>query len=114
MSGMAYSLFAGQPLTILGSTRPVLVEYGLSYLSLRNCISLWTAFLCLLLVAMDASSLVPRCATSRASPRRPFASLICGIVIYEALEKLVHLGRHYPFNRNNDLDKFLVRCNVAL
>uniref|UniRef100_A0A8B9K9B4 Anion exchange protein n=1 Tax=Astyanax mexicanus TaxID=7994 RepID=A0A8B9K9B4_ASTMX len=99
MTGIAYSLFAGQPLTILGSTGPVLVfekilfkfckEYGLSYLSLRTCIGLWTAFLCILLVATDASSLV--CYITRFT-EEAFASLICIIFIYEALEKLIHLG----------------------
>ncbi|XP_031414140.1 sodium-driven chloride bicarbonate exchanger isoform X1 [Clupea harengus] len=112
MTGIAYSLFAGQPLTILGSTGPVLVfekilfkfckEYGLSYLSLRTCIGLWTAFFCLLLVATDASSLV--CYITRFT-EEAFASLICIIFIYEALEKLIHLGVHYPINKNNDLEK---------
>uniref|UniRef100_A0A4W6FXG4 Anion exchange protein n=1 Tax=Lates calcarifer TaxID=8187 RepID=A0A4W6FXG4_LATCA len=125
LTGIAYSLFAGQPLTILGSTGPVLVfekilfkfsifhndffpplsphrEYGLSYLSLRTCIGLWTAFLCIVLVATDASSLV--CYITRFT-EEAFASLICIIFIYEALEKLIHLGEHYPFNKNNDLEK---------
>lgn len=77
-------------------------EYGLSYLSLRACIGLWTAFLCLLLVATDASSLV--CYITRFT-EEAFASLICIIFIYEALEKLIHLGVHYPINKNNDLQK---------
>ncbi|XP_059385260.1 sodium-driven chloride bicarbonate exchanger-like isoform X5 [Carassius carassius] len=112
MTGIAYSLFAGQPLTILGSTGPVLVfekilfkfckEYGLSYLSLRVCIGLWTAFFCLLLVATDASSLV--CYITRFT-EEAFASLICIIFIYEALEKLIHLGETYPFNMDNDLNQ---------
>uniref|UniRef100_A0A671Y6P7 Anion exchange protein n=1 Tax=Sparus aurata TaxID=8175 RepID=A0A671Y6P7_SPAAU len=96
LTGVAYSLFAGQPLTILGSTGPVLVfekilfkfcsDYGLSYLSLRTSIGLWTAFLCLVLVATDASSLV--CYITRFT-EEAFAALICIIFIYEALEKLV-------------------------
>ncbi|KAK7893448.1 hypothetical protein WMY93_022600 [Mugilogobius chulae] len=112
MTGIAYSLFGGQPLTILGSTGPVLVfekilfkfckEYHLSYLSLRACIGLWTAFFCLLLVATDASSLV--CYITRFT-EEAFAALICIIFIYEALEKLVHLGVHYPINKNNNLQK---------
>ncbi|XP_056098683.1 sodium-driven chloride bicarbonate exchanger [Rhinichthys klamathensis goyatoka] len=119
MTGIAYSLFAGQPLTILGSTGPVLVfekilfkfckEYGLSYLSLRTCIGLWTAFLCLLLVATDASSLV--CYITRFT-EEAFASLICIIFIYEALEKLIHLGETYPINMNNNLQKLTTyRCS---
>ncbi|XP_019726439.1 sodium bicarbonate cotransporter 3 isoform X11 [Hippocampus comes] len=111
LTGVAYSLFAGQPLTILGSTGPVLVfekilfkfcaDYGLSYLSLRTSIGLWTAFLCLVLVATDASSLV--CYITRFT-EEAFAALICIIFIYEALEKLFHLGEHYPVNSHNVLD----------
>ncbi|XP_032816943.1 sodium-driven chloride bicarbonate exchanger-like isoform X5 [Petromyzon marinus] len=112
MTGIAFSLFAGQPLTILGSTGPVLVfekilykfckDYGLSYLSLRASIGLWTAFLCLLLVATDASSLV--CYITRFT-EEAFASLICIIFIYEALEKLVHLGETYEVNSHGDLEQ---------
>ncbi|XP_075443104.1 sodium bicarbonate cotransporter 3 isoform X5 [Ascaphus truei] len=111
LTGIAYSLFAGQPLTILGSTGPVLVfekilfkfcrDYELSYLSLRTSIGLWTAFLCMLLVATDASSLV--CYITRFT-EEAFAALICLIFIYEALEKLFHLGELYAFNMHNDID----------
>ncbi|XP_078737746.1 sodium bicarbonate cotransporter 3 [Lampetra fluviatilis] len=112
MTGLAFSIFAGQPLTILGSTGPVLVfekilfgfcnAHGWSYLSLRACIGLWTAFLCLLLVATDASSLV-RYITR--FTEEAFAALICVIFIYEALEKLVRLGEEYPVNPRVDLQR---------
>uniref|UniRef100_A0A1A8Q856 Anion exchange protein n=1 Tax=Nothobranchius rachovii TaxID=451742 RepID=A0A1A8Q856_9TELE len=111
LTGVAYSLFAGQPLTILGSTGPVLVfekilfkfcnDYSLSYLSLRTSIGLWTAFLCAVLVATDASSLV--CYITRFT-EEAFAALICIIFIYEALEKLFHLGEYFPVNMHNSLD----------
>ncbi|XP_051812221.1 sodium bicarbonate cotransporter 3-like isoform X9 [Acanthochromis polyacanthus] len=111
LTGVSYSLCAGQPLTILGSTGPVLVfekilfkfcnDYRLSYLSLRTSIGLWTAFFCLVLVATDASSLV--CYITRFT-EEAFAALICIIFIYEALEKLFHLGEHYPVNMHNSLD----------
>ncbi|KAG9335304.1 hypothetical protein JZ751_005409 [Albula glossodonta] len=122
LTGVAYSLFAGQPLTILGSTGPVLVfekilfkfcnrDYNLSYLSLRTCIGLWTAFLCLLLVATDASALV--CYITRFT-EEAFASLICLIFIYEALEKLLHLGELYPINTHSNLDELtLYYCRCA-
>ncbi|XP_076699129.1 sodium bicarbonate cotransporter 3 isoform X3 [Callospermophilus lateralis] len=112
LTGIAYSLFAGQPLTILGSTGPVLVfekilfkfcrDYHLSYLSLRTSIGLWTSFLCIVLVATDASSLV--CYITRFT-EEAFAALICIIFIYEALEKLFHLGEIYAFNMHNNLNK---------
>ncbi|XP_065788969.1 sodium bicarbonate cotransporter 3 isoform X4 [Muntiacus reevesi] len=112
LTGIAYSLFAGQPLTILGSTGPVLVfekilfkfcrDYHLSYLSLRTSIGLWTSFLCIVLVATDASSLV--CYITRFT-EEAFAALICIIFIYEALEKLFHLGETYAFNMHNNLEE---------
>ncbi|XP_078276959.1 sodium bicarbonate cotransporter 3 isoform X5 [Rhinoraja longicauda] len=111
MTGIVYSLFAGQPLTILGSTGPVLVfekilfkfckEYELSYLSLRASIGLWTAFLCMALVATDSSSLV--CYITRFT-EEAFAALICIIFIYEALEKLFDLGEKYPYNMKSNLE----------
>ncbi|XP_054859210.1 electroneutral sodium bicarbonate exchanger 1 [Eublepharis macularius] len=120
MTGVVYSLFAGQPLTILGSTGPVLVfekilfkfcrEYELSYLSLRSCIGLWTAFMCVLLVATDASSLV--CYITRFT-EEAFASLICIIFIYESIEKLISLGYNYPVHMHNDLEQltfYYCRC----
>ncbi|XP_042332493.1 sodium bicarbonate cotransporter 3 isoform X6 [Sceloporus undulatus] len=120
LTGIAYSLFAGQPLTILGSTGPVLVfekilfkfckDYGLSYLSLRTSIGLWTSFLCILLVATDASSLV--CYITRFT-EEAFAALICIIFIYEALEKLFHLGEIYPFNMHNDLNRLTLYSCVC-
>ncbi|KAL3980091.1 NLR family CARD domain-containing protein 3 [Sarotherodon galilaeus] len=121
LTGVAYSLFAGQPLTILGSTGPVLVfekilfkfcsQYSLSYLHLRTSIGLWTAFLCVLLVATDASSLV--CYITRFT-EEAFAALICIIFIYEALEKLVRLGELYPINMHNQLDNLtFYRCQCA-
>eukprot|EP00064_Thunnus_orientalis_P007091 superscaffoldBa00000768_g7110 len=121
LTGVAYSLSAGQPLTILGSTGPVLVfekilfkfcsDYSLSYLSLRTSIGLWTAFLCIILVATDASSLV--CYITRFT-EEAFAALICIIFIYEALEKLFHLGEHFPVNIHNNLDNLtLYSCQCS-
>lgn len=77
-------------------------EYKLSYLSLRTSIGLWTSFLCILLVATDASSLV--CYITRFT-EEAFAALICIIFIYEALEKLFQLGKTYAFNMHSDLNK---------
>ncbi|XP_064133479.1 sodium bicarbonate cotransporter 3 isoform X5 [Loxodonta africana] len=121
LTGIAYSLFAGQPLTILGSTGPVLVfekilfkfcrDYHLSYLSLRTSIGLWTSFLCIVLVATDASSLV--CYITRFT-EEAFAALICIIFIYEALEKIFHLGEIYAFNMHNNLDELTTYSCVCI
>uniref|UniRef100_A0A8C5LVD7 Solute carrier family 4 member 8 n=1 Tax=Leptobrachium leishanense TaxID=445787 RepID=A0A8C5LVD7_9ANUR len=86
-------------------------DHELSYLSLRACIGLWTAFLCLVLVATDASSLV--CYITRFT-EEAFASLICIIFIYEAIEKLIHLGETFPVHMHSQLDQltlYYCRCS---
>ncbi|TMS01730.1 Sodium-driven chloride bicarbonate exchanger [Larimichthys crocea] len=79
----------------------LMCDYGLCYLSLRTSIGLWTAFLCLVLVATDASSLV--CYITRFT-EEAFAALICIIFIYESLEKLFKLGEDFPINMHSQLD----------
>nr|NVI75925.1 Na[+]-driven anion exchanger 1 [Cucujiformia] len=66
--GIGYGLFSGQPLTILGSTGPVLVfetivydfcfTMGWDYLSFRFWIGTWITVILVILVAIDASALV--------------------------------------------------------
>uniref|UniRef100_A0A8C4LJX5 Anion exchange protein n=1 Tax=Equus asinus asinus TaxID=83772 RepID=A0A8C4LJX5_EQUAS len=110
MTGIAYSLFAGQALTILGSTGPVLVFEKILFKF--SCIGLWTAFLCIVLVATDASSLV--CYITRFT-EEAFASLICIIFIYEAIEKLIHLAETYPIHMHSQLDHLsLYYCRCSL
>lgn len=114
--GIIYGLFSGQPLTILGSTGPVLVfetilfdickEYKLQYLSLRLWIGMWTSLILFLLVAFDASALV--CYITRFTEEN-FATLISLIFIYKAIEKVLHIGDKYPMENslpilNNNTD----------
>uniref|UniRef100_A0A9J7ZJ62 Solute carrier family 4 member 10a n=1 Tax=Cyprinus carpio carpio TaxID=630221 RepID=A0A9J7ZJ62_CYPCA len=82
MTGIAYSLLAGQPLTILGSTGPVLVFEKILFKFCNSLVCYITRF-----------------------TEEAFASLICIIFIYEALEKLIYLGETYPFNMHNDLNQ---------
>lgn len=88
--GMGYGFFSGQPLTILGSTGPVLVFETIvyefcrtiewDYLSFRFWIGTWIAIILLLLVAIDASALV--CYITRFTEEN-FATLIAFIFIYK-------------------------------
>ncbi|XP_064475262.1 sodium-driven chloride bicarbonate exchanger-like isoform X3 [Ornithodoros turicata] len=108
--GVLYGLFSGQPLTILGSTGPVLVfetilydfcrEHDIDYLSLRLWIGLWTALILLILVAFDASALV--CYITRFTEEN-FATLISLIFIYKAVESVLKIGSKYPMNMDTDL-----------
>lgn len=88
--GMGYGFFSGQPLTILGSTGPVLVfetivfefckQIGWNYMSFRFCIGTWTTIILITLVAIDASALV--CYITRFTEEN-FATLIAFIFIYK-------------------------------
>lgn len=68
LAGGIFCLLAGQPLTVLGCTGPVLIfekilvnfchAYGIYYLTMRLWIGLWSTFFCLLIVAFDLSAIV--------------------------------------------------------
>lgn len=95
LCGIVYGLFSGQPLTILGSTGPVLVfetivydfctTSGYNYLAFRFWIGMWIAGILLFFVATDLSYLV--CYITRFTEEN-FASLISVIFIYKAIEKV--------------------------
>ncbi|XP_044284155.1 electrogenic sodium bicarbonate cotransporter 1 isoform X4 [Varanus komodoensis] len=111
VAGALFCLFAGQPLTILSSTGPVLVferllfnfskDNGFDYLEFRLWIGLWSAFLCLVLVATDASFLVQYFTRFT---EEGFSSLISFIFIYDAFKKMIKLADYYPINSNFKVD----------
>ena len=103
--GVIYGLFSGQPLTILGSTGPVLVfesilyEYCESvkwdYLSFRLWTGIWVAIILLILVAADCSAFV--CYITRFTEEN-FATLIAFIFMYEAIDKLMKIRHSFPIH----------------
>ncbi|XP_062548281.1 sodium-driven chloride bicarbonate exchanger isoform X17 [Armigeres subalbatus] len=103
--GLGYGFFSGQPLTILGSTGPVLVfetivydfctRVGWDYLTFRFWIGTWVTIILVILVAIDASALV--CYITRFTEEN-FACLIAFIFIYKAVENVLHIGTDYPLN----------------
>lgn len=102
LCGVVYGLFSGQPLTILGSTGPVLVfetilfqfcgTNGLDYLSFRLWVGLWICFFLIVLVALDASAYVKY--ITRFTEEN-FATLIAFIFIIKAIQKVIHIGDHH-------------------
>uniref|UniRef100_A0A8C9ZVK4 Anion exchange protein n=1 Tax=Sander lucioperca TaxID=283035 RepID=A0A8C9ZVK4_SANLU len=103
ITGAIFCLLAGQPLTILSSTGPVLVferllfnfKNDFDYLEFRLWIGLWSAFFCLVLVATDASFLVQYFTRFT---EEGFSCLISFIFIYDAFKKMLKLAHHYPIN----------------
>ncbi|CAH7105294.1 Slc4a9 [Phodopus roborovskii] len=106
VAGAAFCLMAGQPLTILSSTGPVLVferllfsfsrDHSLDYLPFRLWVGVWVAIFCLVLVATEASLLV-RYFTR--FTEEGFCALISLIFIYDAVGKMLNLIRAYPIQR---------------
>lgn len=118
--GVLYGLFSGQPLTILGSTGPVLVfetilfdfckRNDLHYLNIRLWIGLWMALFLLIMVALDYSALV--CFITRFTEEN-FATLISVIFIFKAFENLFHIGKEFPVDRHSDLPKnYMCNCSI--
>ncbi|XP_019061579.1 anion exchange protein 4 isoform X4 [Fukomys damarensis] len=106
VAGAAFCLLAGQPLTILSSTGPVLVferllfsfsrDHSLDYLPFRLWVGIWVTTFCLVLVATEASVLV-RYFTR--FTEEGFCALISLIFIYDALGKMMNLTHAYPIQR---------------
>lgn len=105
LTGAVFCLLAGQPLTILSSTGPVLVferllftfskDNNFDYLEFRLWIGLWSGLFCLLLVATDASFLVQYFTRFT---EEGFSALISFIFIYDAFKKMIKLGHHNPIH----------------
>ncbi|KAJ7338298.1 hypothetical protein JRQ81_011107 [Phrynocephalus forsythii] len=123
IAGAFFCLFAGQPLTILSSTGPVLVferllysfskDYSLDYLEFRLWIGLWVAFFGLILVATEASYLVQYFTRFT---EEGFCALISFIFIYDAVKKMLSLVEHYPVNWNykiGDVTLYSCTCHMS-
>uniref|UniRef100_A0A3Q3W0N7 Anion exchange protein n=1 Tax=Mola mola TaxID=94237 RepID=A0A3Q3W0N7_MOLML len=120
LTGAVFCLLAGQPLTILSSTGPVLVferllfnfsrDNGFDYLEFRLWIGLWSGLFCLVLVATDASFLVQYFTRFT---EEGFSALISFIFIYDAFKKMIKLGHHNAINTNYDpnlITQYECRC----
>jgi len=111
LAGGVFCLLAGQPLTVLGCTGPVLIfekilvefcaSYGIYYLTLRLWIGLWSALFCIIIVAVDGSAIV-RYFTR--FTEEAFAALVGLIFIVESLKKIFKMSKTYKVHKYFDLD----------
>ncbi|XP_062287314.1 anion exchange protein 3 [Scomber scombrus] len=101
--GVIFSLFAGQPLLIIGFSGPLLVfeeafykfcqAHNFEYLTGRVWIGFWLIFIVLAIVAAEGSFLV-----RYISPftQEIFAFMISLIFIYETFSKLIKVFKEHP------------------
>lgn len=104
--GFLYALFAGQPLTIVGATGPLLIfesilyylckENDLDFMSFRFWIGFWVMVALLVIVAFDLSALVQYITRFT---EESFAILISVIFIYEAFTKIAEIYHHTPVHQ---------------
>ena len=110
-------MFSGQPLTIIGSTGPILVfetimsdfckEQGMEYLEFRWWVGFWTGLMCIIIVVTDGSFCVQYITRYT---EESFATLISLIFIVDgfkkiaAVEKASGLTPDYPIS---DIHTFL-------
>ncbi|XP_054706856.1 sodium bicarbonate cotransporter 3-like [Uloborus diversus] len=101
--GTTYSLFSGQPLTLLGTTGPVVVfesmvfdmseKHAINFLSLRLWIGLWTSLYLFLFVFFNVAALVKYITRFT---EEIFALLISTYFIYKAFKNVLLIGKRFP------------------
>lgn len=104
-NGIVYGLFSGQPLSLLGSTGPMMiyesivyelcVALGWDYITFRFWIGMWVTLLLLVLVATDASALMSY--VTRFT-EESFSLVVCAIFLTTPTEYLVKIGKERVFN----------------
>ncbi|CAF2937828.1 unnamed protein product [Rotaria sp. Silwood2] len=119
VNGFFFGLLSGQPLLILGPTGPFLVfeemVYDLCQLlqsdfwTVRLCVSLWTTFFIIILVAFEGSFMI-RYVTR--FTEEIFALIIAVVYLYEPFKKLYMI-----FHLNPVLSKYnyplICSCNIS-
>lgn len=110
VAGTIYAVFSGQPLTILGSTGPVIIfmgmlygltsKYSIPYLPTLAWIGFWTCLLLVVLVATDACSYI-RFFTRFTD--EVFAALISLIFVVEAIKDMVHVFTDHKVSHDTAL-----------
>ncbi|CAF1403791.1 unnamed protein product, partial [Didymodactylos carnosus] len=108
LNGLLFGLLSGQPLLILGPTGPFLVfeemvydlckSLNCDFWTVRCCVSLWTTFFIIILVAFEGSFMIRY--VSRFT-EEIFAFIIAVVYLYEPVKKL-----HKIFKANPVLGKY--------
>ncbi|KAK2723290.1 hypothetical protein QYM36_001817 [Artemia franciscana] len=105
LCGLIFSLFSGQPLSLLNATGPVLVFETILYnfckvndfyyLTVRFWVGAWMGLIMLILCALDISAWV--CFITRFTEEN-FALLIASVYVYKAVENIIKIYHKYPMS----------------
>lgn len=103
LSGVLFSLFAGQPLIIIGATGPILVfekstfqlseSFGIEFLPWRAWVGIWVMVICFIIVALEGCFLIKYFTRFT---EEIFALMISIIFLYDAFNYVGHVFRLYP------------------
>ena len=117
-----YHLFSGQPLTIIGSTGPILVfetimsdfckDNGMEYLEFRWWVGFWTGIMCIIIVVTDGSFCVQYITRYT---EESFATLISLIFIVDGFKKISSVAKSYPVDdkwQREDIFNYDCECSV--
>ena len=110
MCGIAFGLFSGQPLIIVGATGPMFVmeesiyllatEMDIEYLPWRVWIGFWVTLFCFLIVMFDLNFLVKQFTLFT---EEIIAALVSMIFIYESFSYLDRMFGAYPLHGDHHL-----------
>lgn len=116
IGGIAFALFSGQPLTLLGGTGPVTIftgllylsctQYNISFLAAYAWVGIWSGLMLILCALTDASALMRY---FNRFTDEIFAGLISIIFIVEALKDISH-----AYVGSEDLSKAFLSTLLAL
>ncbi|CAF1299740.1 unnamed protein product [Adineta steineri] len=121
LHGFLFGFVSGQPLLILGPTGPFLVFEEMVYdlcqslqsdfWTVRCCVSLWTTFFIIILVAFEGSFMIRH--VTRFT-EEIFALIIAVIYLYEPFKKLYKIFQLNPVRSNYNYDYPLnCSCNIT-
>ncbi|XP_068733296.1 anion exchange protein 3-like [Montipora capricornis] len=109
LSGILFSLFAGQPLIIIGATGPILVfekitfhlceHYGIEYLPWRAWVGIWVMIICFIIVAFEGCFLINYFTRFT---EEIFALMISIIFIYDAINYLIQIFDTFSLQDDNN------------
>jgi len=121
LSGVLFSLFAGQPLIIIGATGPLLVfekstfqlseSFGIEFLPWRAWVGIWVMVICFIIVALEGCFLIKYFTRFT---EEIFALMISIIFLYDAFNYVGHVYGLYPLGADYTSSSFVTSNSTSV